>query len=161
LGFKLSLGLEMLLSRNLQPSAGDVTAAPAPQGPAWAAFLARLADNGYFQGELAGSARHRELTAQAVRYWQQQHEQEEEEGEEGVAMGPSRLDRLLGLVAKIQQDGLATDSVGSWLRPAPKQDDDESWLEVTPESLDRYRFFLVITQQVNAVFSFKDNFYFL
>jgi hypothetical protein len=140
LGYKLSLGLEMLLSRNLAPPPplSDVTAGP-PQGPAWTAFLARLADTGYFQGELAGSARHRELTGQAVRYWheQQQQQQEGDDEEEGT-VGPSRLDRLLRLVTKIQEDGLLADSAGnSWLSPPPKQDDDEAWLEVTPESLDR------------------------
>ena len=132
LGFKLSLGLEMLLSRNLPSSTAADTDQPAlPVGPAWAAYLTRLAALGYFQDELEGSARYRELAAQAAQFWQRDTSAEEEEG-------CTRLDRLFALVRRLQTDDSLTGRPSKgWLPPAPDKDDDASLLEVTPESLDR------------------------
>jgi hypothetical protein len=130
LGYKLSLGLELLLSRS-RSSAAPSSSSPGASGPAWANFLTRLATLGYFQGELEGSVRYRELAARAAQYWTS-GEEEEEEGEGGRH---GRLDRLVSLVGRLEGDGEL--SAGNWLRPAPTRDDDESWMEVTPESLDK------------------------
>jgi hypothetical protein len=126
LGYKLSLGLELLLSRNR--SSADPSSSPGAGGPAWANFLARLATLGYFQGELEGSVRYRELAARAAQYWTSG--EEEEGGRHG------RLDRLVSLVGRLEEGGGEL-SAGGWLRPAPARDEDESWMEVTPESLDK------------------------
>ncbi len=128
LGYKLSLGLELLLSRN-RSSAAPSSSSPGAAGPAWATFLARLAKLGYFQGELEGSVRYRELADRAAQYWTSGEDEEGEGGRHG------RLDRLVSLVGRLEGGGEL--SAGGWLRPAPARDDDESWMEVTPESLDK------------------------
>ena len=127
LGYKLSLGLELLLSRNRSSAAPS--SSPGAAGPAWANFLGRLATLGYFQGELEGSVRYRELAVRAAQYWTSGEEEEEAGGRHG------RLDRLVCLVGRLEGGGEL--SAGGWLRPAPARDDDESWMEVTPESLDK------------------------
>lgn len=132
LGFKLCLGLEMLLSRNLSHTTTDDQLLQ-PTGPAWTAYLTRLASLGYFQGELEGSCRYRELAARAAQFWQQDSSDEQ-------GAGRTRLDRLLSLVARLQNSSLSDRPATGWLQPAPLQDDNETWLEVTPESLDRYRY---------------------
>jgi hypothetical protein len=121
----------MLLARNRPVPAAEETdhqQKPA-EGPAWAKFLTRLVAVGYFQGELEGSARYCELAAQAAEFWAN--------GDAEVDLGRhGRLDRLVNLVAKIQAGNLLAPPSG-WLCPPVERDDDESWLEVTPESLDR------------------------
>ena len=76
-------------------------------------------------GELKGSAKHRALTENALRFWRSSKEDSYH----------SRLDNIVDLLDKFLRNELVPPDQG-WLRPGGVVED-ESWLEVTPESLDR------------------------
>jgi len=119
LGYKLSVGLETILSRHRPSHSGS------DSNKEWKLFLAKLTDIGYFQGELQGSRKYQELLEKAAGFW----------GASRDDARHSRLDKLVALVESYER-GELTAPVEGWLPPGGLEDD-ESWLEVTPESLDK------------------------
>uniref|UniRef100_A0A669CCF3 Ecdysoneless homolog (Drosophila) n=1 Tax=Oreochromis niloticus TaxID=8128 RepID=A0A669CCF3_ORENI len=69
LGMKLAHGFEILCSRCRLPSSEPN--APVSCNPQWKGFMESLNRNGYFHGELEGSARYRELTRSAENFFKQ------------------------------------------------------------------------------------------
>jgi len=119
LGYKLSLGLEILASRYRRP--GDQQAEDASSTH----FIKKLQGVGYFQGELEGSRKYKELLEQAKQFFVNSTDN----------VYHSRLDKIMSSVEGYENGSLKAPEVG-WLAP-PGQPDSETWMEVTPESLDQ------------------------
>ncbi|XP_067222845.1 protein ecdysoneless homolog isoform X2 [Chanodichthys erythropterus] len=69
LGMKLAHGFEILCSKSGQSSSEQET--PVSSNPLWRGFLDSLKKNGYFKGELEGSARYRDLMTSAENFFRQ------------------------------------------------------------------------------------------
>uniref|UniRef100_A0A4W6ERA8 Ecdysoneless homolog (Drosophila) n=1 Tax=Lates calcarifer TaxID=8187 RepID=A0A4W6ERA8_LATCA len=67
LGMKLAHGFEILCSKCRLPSSEPD--APVSCNPQWKGFMDSLKRNGYFRGELEGSARYRELMRSFLSFW--------------------------------------------------------------------------------------------
>ena len=74
---------------------------------------------------MQGSRKYQELLEKAAGFW----------GASRDDARHSRLDKLVALVESYER-GELTAPVEGWLPPGALEDD-ESWLEVTPESLDK------------------------
>jgi len=119
LGYKLSLGLEIILSRHRaekQSTEGNI---------GWENFIKKLNDVGYFQGELEGSAKHNCLLENAREFLKGAGEDSHH----------SRLDVLVDTVQRYEGGTLTAPPTG-WL-PKGGKEGDEAWMEITPESLDK------------------------
>jgi len=119
LGYKLSLGLEIILSRHRaekDSSEGNI---------GWENFIKKLKDVGYFQGELEGSVKYNCLLENAREFLKGA-------GEDSYH---SRLDTLVDTVQRFEEGTLPAPPTG-WL-PEGGEEGDEAWMEVTPESLDK------------------------
>jgi hypothetical protein len=119
LGYKLSLGLEILASRYRSAEAQHHTS------PAWTNFISKLKDVGYFQGEMEGSKKYQELCGKANAFFQNCTEDDYH----------SRIDNIMSTLNKFEQKEILAPETG-WLSPAGHQDSLD-WMEVTPESLDK------------------------
>ena len=113
-GYKLSLGLEILLARARDGGEGNT------RGAEWKKFLSKLVDVGYFQGELEGSRKYKVLEESAMKFWKCSQEEEDEDIREVVKKIDNSSDAIVGTIV-----GPACVS------------ESEDWLEVTPESLDK------------------------
>jgi len=115
LGWQLALGLEILLCRARDREAGQ------PRGEDWNKFKAKLESVGFFQGELAGSVRHKQLVESARQFWvASQLEEEVEDVREVVRKAEETPGPLVGSIIS-----------------SPGRVDSEDWLDITPDSLDR------------------------
>jgi len=119
LGYKLSIGLEILASRYRSADSQHQTS------PAWTNFIHKLKDVGYFQGEMEGSKKYNELCGKASSFFQNCTEEEYH----------SRIDNIMSTLNKFEHKELLAPESG-WLPPAGHPDS-EHWMEVTPESLDK------------------------
>lgn len=120
LGFKLCTGLEILLSRCRQGEGER-----GQEGQDFHKFLAKLRDVGFFQGELEGSRKHRDLMEDCRGFWEasRQSEDDGEAGENLLKVYKAALDKC--------------EMVDNFLVGPPGEEESEAWLEVTPESLDK------------------------
>jgi len=123
LGFQLSLGLEIILSRHRKLHEHSETS------PNTEKFLKKLEDVGYFQGELAGSVKYKSLLSKAKEFMRNSQQDSHH----------TRLDDLVDVVTKFDTsaDKAEPEPPSGWLPDGGIADDDESWMEVTPESLDK------------------------
>ncbi|XP_056902712.1 protein ecdysoneless homolog [Takifugu flavidus] len=123
LGMKLAHGFEILCSRVRLPSSEPD--APISCNPQWKRFLESLKKNDYFQGELEGSTRYRELMRSAEHFFKQSV------AFESSALSPGEEILLL------MQNGhpLNLEELKEREQQLPQEDDD-SWLEITAQDLD-------------------------
>uniref|UniRef100_A0A674MZI1 Ecdysoneless homolog (Drosophila) n=1 Tax=Takifugu rubripes TaxID=31033 RepID=A0A674MZI1_TAKRU len=125
LGMKLAHGFEILCSRVRLPSSEPD--APISCNPQWKRFLESLKKNDYFQGELEGSTRYRELMRSAEHFFKQSV------AFESSALSPGEEILLL------MQNGhpLNLEELKEREQQLPQEDDD-SWLEITAQDLDHF-----------------------
>merc|ERR1719414_2258180 len=119
LGFKLATGLEILLSRSRggEDASYDVNE--------FNQFVVKLKEIGFFQGELEGSRKYKLLMEDCISFWQTSKSNLKDE---------SKQDDIV----KMYKDALnSSEVVDNFFIGPPGQDDDEQWLEITPESLDK------------------------
>jgi len=121
-GAKLACGLEMLYSEG-KPGrgAGASTQADVKSDKNWAAFEQALSSRGFFRGELKGSKEYRRLEEEA-----QQHFVEGGMGAQEAPAVREQIDALLSMPFS-EKDFPASEL---------SADDNESWMEVTPEHLE-------------------------
>ena len=119
LGFKLCTGLEILLSR-CRKGEGE-----RGQGAGFDKFLAKLKDVGFFQGELEGSRKHRDLMEDCRGFWEAS-----KQSEDGGEAGENLLEEYKAALDSCEM-------VDNFLVGPPGEEESEAWLEVTPESLDK------------------------
>ncbi|XP_028982844.1 protein ecdysoneless homolog [Betta splendens] len=124
LGMKLAHGFEILCSKCQMPSSEPN--APVSCNPQWKGFMDSLKTNGYFQGELDGSARYRELTKSAENFFKQ-----------------SVVSKSSALTPGEEILQLLHNSTSPSLEELQKQEshlppeDSESWLDITAQDLER------------------------
>lgn len=117
LGFKLAYGFEMLLSRYKSTKENGQ-----PYGKKWQSYLKNLKKNDFFQGELEGSKKYKELLEDAKVHFKE-HVQHD--------LDPfgERLVKLYDESANYIDDMIK-------LNKELTDEDDDSWMTVTPEELD-------------------------
>ena len=119
LGFKLATGLEILLSRSRggEDDSYDVNE--------FNQFVVKLKDIGFFQGELEGSRKYKSLMEDCISFWQtsKSNLRDENRQEDIINMYKDALD--------------SSEVVDNFFICPPGQEDDEQWLDITPESLDK------------------------
>ncbi|XP_041738739.1 protein ecdysoneless homolog isoform X1 [Coregonus clupeaformis] len=125
LGMKLAHGFEILCSKCRQPS--SVPDAPISCNPLWKGFLNSLKKNGYFRGELEGSAHYRKLMTSAENFFKQSITPTHSSG--GRAPGEEVL-QLLQSCAPYNLDELSKRE--AHLPP----EDSESWLDISAQELE-------------------------
>ncbi|KAM7385408.1 hypothetical protein PAMP_001494 [Pampus punctatissimus] len=124
LGMKLAHGFEILCSKCRLPSSEPD--APVSCNPQWKGFIDSLKMNGYFRGELEGSARYRDLTRSAENFFKQSVATKSSDmsaGEEVLQLLHSCLPFDLEELKK-QESQLP-------------QEDSDSWLDITAQDLER------------------------
>ncbi|XP_055782557.1 protein ecdysoneless homolog isoform X2 [Salvelinus fontinalis] len=125
LGMKLAHGFEILCSKCRQPS--SVPDAPISCNPLWKGFLNSLKKNGYFRGELEGSAHYKKLMTSAENFFKQSITPTHSSG--GRAPAEEVL-QLLQSCAPYNLDELSKRE--AHLPP----EDSESWLDISAQELD-------------------------
>ena len=123
IGLQLTYGFEILNSHNCTTSNG-ILAPTTPSGQQWEKYLSALKQHGYFKEELVGSQLYSKLMENAKEYFSRNCLSAKEH--------PTKLNEI----GKLLQDmpscsELPTENV-SEIPP----DDDESWLEISPEELE-------------------------
>ncbi|XP_077352292.1 protein ecdysoneless homolog [Festucalex cinctus] len=124
LGMKLAHGFEILCSKCRLPSLEDDSSVSC--NPRWKGFLQSLKSNGYFRGEIEGSARFRQLMTSAENFFKQSVASKSSEmspGEEVLQLlsscGPNNMEELRKQEAQLPQE------------------DSDDWLNVTAQDLER------------------------
>jgi len=121
IGFKLALGLEILLSRSKNSSSSSFGG-----DKDFSKFLLKLQEVGFFQNELEGSEKYKTLFEESRKFWNSSSNQEFEEDL------CKTVDQLNITYNK------SSPPVDSFvIGPKIKVSDNEDWMEMTPESLDR------------------------
>jgi len=115
IGYKLAMGLEILLSRARDGDKGVI------RGKDWDKFLSKLREVGYFKEELEGSQKYKELLVNAGSFWKDLNGDDE------------NVD-IREIVENVEND--IDPCIGGIVGP-PGVCDNEDWLEVTPDSLDK------------------------
>uniref|UniRef100_A0A4W5NNG6 Ecdysoneless homolog (Drosophila) n=1 Tax=Hucho hucho TaxID=62062 RepID=A0A4W5NNG6_9TELE len=126
LGMKLAHGFEILCSKCRQPS--SVPDAPVSCNPLWKGFLNSLKKNGYFRGELEGSAHYRKLMTSAENFFKHSITPTHSSG--GRAPAEEVL-QLLQSCAPYNLDELSKQE--AHLPP----EDSESWLDISAQELEQ------------------------
>uniref|UniRef100_A0A6Q2X028 Ecdysoneless homolog (Drosophila) n=1 Tax=Esox lucius TaxID=8010 RepID=A0A6Q2X028_ESOLU len=126
LGMKLAHGFEILCSKCRPPSSEPD--APITCNPMWKRLLNNLKQNGYFRGELEGSARYRELLTTAENFFKQSVMPIESSG--GKSPGEEVL-QILQRCAPFNMDELRKQE--AHLPP----EDSDSWLDISAKELER------------------------
>lgn len=133
LGLKLACGLEILAAgSDKTTSNGEPDLVELGDDVRWKRFLKSLSAKGYFQGELEGSKLYHSLLQRAREYFVQtvaaaEDGESERRGRCSARARVSRLLRQLDVnVEKLREEG---ENLG--------EPDDEKWMEVTPQDLDR------------------------
>ena len=124
-GFKLCVGLEILLARD-QARRRKAGTAGGSGGGKWGQFKERLESVGYFKEEVEGSAKYRELEREAHNFFLASSEEIYIEDE--LCQAFEGLDEV---------DIRETDLKGGIVNPPVDKVDSEAWMEITPEALDK------------------------
>ena len=117
LGFRISTGLQILLARGR----GEETRCEQSEG--FDKFLSKLNEVNYFQGELEGSKKYKELMESCQVFW-------------NSASNPEEQRNIDSLSEKWGNAKSNPESLENFLVGAPGPEDPDDWLDVTPESLD-------------------------
>ena len=118
LGMKLTCGFEMLAEQATKRNAG--CQASASSDPKFQHFVKKLFESGYFRGELEGSKQHQLLLEQARQFYAETDNDSQ-----------FNSSVILDLLQKYRLGALDVDNDSSLA-----SSDDESWLDVEPESFD-------------------------
>uniref|UniRef100_UPI0037E92E89 protein ecdysoneless homolog n=1 Tax=Semicossyphus pulcher TaxID=241346 RepID=UPI0037E92E89 len=124
LGMKLAHGFEILCSKCRLPSSEPD--APVSCNPQWKGFMDSLKRNGYFRGELDGSARYRELTRSAENFFKQSVASKSSDSSPG-----EEVQQLLHSCKPFNLEELK--KLESQLPP----EDSDSWLDIQAQDLER------------------------
>lgn len=124
LGMKLAHGFEILCSKCRLPSSEPD--APVSCNPQWKGFMDSLKKNGYFLGELEGSARYKELTRSAENFFKQSV------ASKSSALSPG--EEVLQLLHTCTP--LSLEELKKQESQLPQEDSD-SWLDITAQDLER------------------------
>ncbi|KAF2348399.1 Ecd family [Trinorchestia longiramus] len=137
LGVKLACGMELLVC-----NAGGVTplCSPAEEAipetvtanPRWGRYKKTLTERGYFRGELEGSKLYKELESNASRYFSE-HMLKSDPNKDASMDTLSAGAVVIKLLPSVNADLDFFKERQSRLVPA----DDDSWLTITPELLDK------------------------
>ncbi|XP_078055505.1 protein ecdysoneless homolog isoform X2 [Mustelus asterias] len=127
LGMKLAHGFEILCSKCSQSLPSSKTESSISSDPLWEGFLNSLKKNNYFRGELEGSARYRELLQSAEIFFQ--HSVPRPKSSSALSPGEQVLQTLQTLSYSVEE----LQKEGDTLPP----EDDDSWLDISPEELDQ------------------------
>ncbi|XP_017283957.1 protein ecdysoneless homolog [Kryptolebias marmoratus] len=122
LGMKLAHGFEILCSKCRLPSSEPD--APVSCNPQWKGFLESLKRNGYFRGELEGSALYKELLRSAEIFFNQ-----------SVASKSSSLSRGEEVLQLLQSNPFNLEELKKLESQLPQEDSD-SWLDLTAQDLE-------------------------
>uniref|UniRef100_A0A8C8BUY9 Ecdysoneless cell cycle regulator n=1 Tax=Otus sunia TaxID=257818 RepID=A0A8C8BUY9_9STRI len=125
LGMKLAHGFEILCSKCSKVSPDSKR--NVLRGPLWERFLSSLKEKNYFKGQMEGSAKYVELLHMAEDYFQQSVTKPES----SVEVSPG--DEILTLLQTTTIDLNEFEREAASLPP----EDDDSWLEITPDDLDQ------------------------
>ncbi|XP_029377258.1 protein ecdysoneless homolog [Echeneis naucrates] len=123
LGMKLAYGFEILCSKCRLPSSEPD--APISCNPQWKKFMDSLKKNGYFRGELEGSACYRELIRSAENFFKQSV------ATESSALSPG--EEVLHLLHS--SNSPSVEELRKQESQLPQQDCD-SWLDITAQDLE-------------------------
>ena len=121
LGFKLALGLEILLARHRAagPKSGQSSGR-------WRQFRERLVDSGYFKQELEGSVRYKQLENQAHNFFLASSDERSIE------------DDLCQAFDSLKEENISVSELqGGIVNPPVAEVDSEDWMEMTPDILDK------------------------
>ncbi|XP_056252290.1 protein ecdysoneless homolog [Seriola aureovittata] len=124
LGMKLAHGFEILCSKCRLPSSEPD--APISCNPQWKGFMDSLKRNGYFRGELEGSARFSELTRSAENFFKQSVTSK------SSALSPG--EEVLQLLHSCSSFNIEELKKQESQLP---QEDSDSWLDITAQDLER------------------------
>lgn len=124
LGMKLAHGFEILCSKCRLPSSEPD--APVSCNPQWKGFMDSLKRNGYFRGQLEGSARYRDLTKSAENFFKQSVASKSGD----MSAGEEVLQLLHSCVPLNLEDLKKQES-------QLPQEDSDSWLDITAQDLER------------------------
>ncbi|XP_028323841.1 protein ecdysoneless homolog [Gouania willdenowi] len=124
LGMKLAHGFEILCSRCRLPSSDPDAAISC--NPQWKRFMESLIRNGYFQGELEGSARHRKLKKSAENFFKT-----------SVASKSSDLSPGEEVLQLLQTESPLDMEELEKLESQLPQEDSDSWLDITAQDLEQ------------------------
>ena len=122
-GFKLSLGLEILLARH--KSGGG---AGGQHSARWREFRDRLAASGYFRQELEGSAKYKQLEKEAHNFFSASSEERYIEDDLCQAFQTLTEENVSVSVGDLQ---------GGIVNPPVDEVDSEDWMEMSPDVLDK------------------------
>jgi len=126
LGAKLAAGLEMLYVESKQSNAGqedgEKRRRSVLEDKNWSSFQAALIKRSYFQGEMEGSKEFKRLQAVAIEHFI-------DSGMSGGGAAQSTREQIDAILALPHRE---VDFSASDIRA----DDDDSWLDVTPEHLE-------------------------
>jgi len=121
LGYKLALGVEILLSRRRVDQESDNC--DNRQTKQYKDFIEKLKKNGYFKNEVEGSKLFKELENNAAEFF--------EESEPDVAG-----EKVGKAWDRISENHDSSDYYNSVIGPLVEKSDSEDWMEMTPEILD-------------------------
>ena len=124
LGFKLCLGLEILLARKKRDAATPEQSLK--ENKEWGKFLGRLKASNYFRGEMEGSHVYKKLEQDAMTFFLESIEEHTMETNINEAFQDC-------LNTPSEQSSIANSPV---IGPPVDSEDSEQWLEMTPEMLD-------------------------
>ncbi|XP_038638785.1 protein ecdysoneless homolog isoform X2 [Scyliorhinus canicula] len=127
LGMKLAHGFEILCSKCSQSLPSSKTGSNISSDPLWEGFINSLKKNNYFRGELEGSLRYKELLQSAEIYFQ--NSVPRPKSSSALSPGEQVLQLLQTLSNSVEELQKEEDSL-------PPEDDD-SWLDISPEELDQ------------------------
>ncbi|CAG0897993.1 unnamed protein product [Darwinula stevensoni] len=136
LGMKLACGFEILAveaERASKSESNGVASASLDDDPKWKEFLKSLEDKGYFQGEVEGSQKQKALMSSAREYYQRHVRDCDVESSRGDFRRRAGK-RILELCRSKSLD-VDLEEAERRAQSLPPSDDD-SWLDLTPESLE-------------------------
>ena len=121
IGLKLTYGFEILY--NQQNGCTQEMTSNTPSGQQWKKYLNALTKHGYFQNEVEGSRLYTQLLENAKEYFKR------------TCMNSKQNWNISNEIKQLLEDMPKPDKASDQLDDFPP-DDDESWLEVSPEELD-------------------------
>ncbi|XP_061767594.1 protein ecdysoneless homolog [Nerophis ophidion] len=123
LGMKLAHGFEILCSKCRLPAPEDTDSVSC--NPQWKGFMQSLKRNGYFRGEMEGSARYKDLMKSAENFFRQ-----------SVASKSSDMSPGEELLQLLRTCPINMEELRRQESQLPPEDSD-SWLDVTAQDLER------------------------
>lgn len=122
---KLAHGFEIMCHKSdSNGSQGNLDSEVPTSGIRWQQYIQSLKDKNYFRGELEGSVMYEKLLVNAVRFYKENFKPADSEQDAGA--------EVLNLLKILDVDIEGRRRAEQYLEPP----DDDSWMNLTPESLD-------------------------